>query len=105
SVPALTRRGAKQPRHAQGCLLSAGAPESGVRSCRFGAARFLDKVGTLFQQSSIAQLAEQPAVNRQVLGSSPSRGAILSAHDGVRMILPWRFLSADRAHCLSPGVG
>jgi hypothetical protein len=27
------------------------------------------------QYSSIAQLAEQPAVNRQVLGSSPSRGA------------------------------
>lgn len=31
----------------------------------------------LFQRSSIAQLAEQPAVNRQVLGSSPSRGATL----------------------------
>ncbi len=30
-------------------------------------------------QSSIAQLAEQPAVNRQVLGSSPSRGAFSTA--------------------------
>jgi len=28
-------------------------------------------------------LAEQPTVNRQVLGSSPSEGALPSSHEGM----------------------
>ena len=45
----------------------------------FGPAQKVGTVSKLFQ-SLIAQLAEQPAVNRQVVGSSPTQGATLGPH-------------------------
>src|SRR6266540_6733073 len=36
------------------------------------------------ERSPVAQLAEHPAVNRRVVGSSPTRGARNSLHSGLK---------------------
>ena len=52
------------------------------------------------EQSRVAQSAEQPAVNRQVIGSSPIAGAMLQKAPGAQLPGPLAFQdfgSADKS--------
>ena len=50
----------------------------------------LDKTLLLIKLSSIAQSVEHAAVNRAVVGSSPTRGASQTAKEGLwQKMAPW----------------